>query len=94
MSTTRITARPRWSADSNELFFDASGVLSAVTITDDGPSVPKALFPGLQDLAPHNFDVAGDRFLVLLNPGTITATGEVPPITIIVNWKSGLATRR
>jgi serine/threonine protein kinase/Tol biopolymer transport system component len=100
VSTTRITAHPRWSADGHELFFDASGTMSAVSITEEGPlkdlklDVPKALFAGLQDFPPHNFDVAGDRFLVLMNPGAINAAGNVPPITIIVNWQSGLPTRR
>ena len=59
------------------------------------PGAPKSLFTGLMNF-PHNFDVAdrAERFLVLLNAGTLTATGGPPPITVVVNWKSGLSLPR
>ena len=95
--SNRLAAHPRWGSDGKELFFDSGGTMTAVSITDTGPrgelmpAAPKRLFTGLSDLPPHNFDVAGagQRFLVLLSP-QLTSTGQLPPITVVVNWKSGL----
>jgi len=58
------------------------------------PGTPQPLFAGLLDQPPHNFDVAdaGQRFLVLMTPGA--ATGALAPITVVVNWKSGLSLTR
>jgi eukaryotic-like serine/threonine-protein kinase len=90
-------AHPRWGSNGKELFFDNGGTMAAVTVTglESGgkPGAPTRLFPGLQNV-PHNFDIAdtaGRRFLVLLTPGI---TGEAAPITVVVNWKSGLSLGR
>ena len=90
---------PRWGPDGKELFFDAGGTMMAVSVTRLGPGdeirpgAPKRLFDGLLALPPHNFDVAHDgrRFLVLLSPGIATRSA---PITVVVNWKSGLSLGR
>jgi eukaryotic-like serine/threonine-protein kinase len=92
-------AHPRWGSD-DELFFDITGTMAAVRVTGLGvggefkPGAPTRLFNGLTALPPHNFDVArgGQRFLVLLAPGAVT--GEAAPITVVVNWKSGLSLGR
>ena len=98
-SAGATTADPRWGSD-DELFFDITGTMAAVRVTGLGvggefkPGAPTRLFNGLTALPPHNFDVAnaGRRFLVLLAPGAVT--GVVAPITIVVNWKSGLSLGR
>jgi Tol biopolymer transport system component/aminoglycoside phosphotransferase (APT) family kinase protein len=93
-------AKPRWGLDpkEKELFFDSQGTMMAARLTEVGPrgdlmvSAPVRLFNGLGNSGIHNFDVAqGGRFLVLLTPGRATAGA---PITIVVNWKSGLALGR
>jgi hypothetical protein len=102
VSNGGIAAHPRWGSDGKELFFDGSGTMMAVSTPDAGPrgelkaGAPKRLFMGLHDMPPHNFDVTdrGQRFLVLLNPESLTAAGGVPPITVVVNWKSGLSLGR
>jgi eukaryotic-like serine/threonine-protein kinase len=95
-----VAARPRWGSDGMELFFDTTGTMRAVRVTglESGgefrSSVPTRLFNGLTSTSLHNFDVtdAGQRFLVLLNLGAVT--GEAAPITVVVNWKSGLSLGR
>ena len=98
VSVGKIAAFPRWSLDGQELYFDIGGILAAVNVSglegsEFTPSVPRPLFSGLQAL-PHNFDVtrAGRRFLVLLTQGTTTGVAE--PITVVLNWKSGLSQAR
>jgi dipeptidyl aminopeptidase/acylaminoacyl peptidase len=85
-----------------ELFFDAGSVMSAVSVTAPGPpdelrlGQPQPLFRGLLDEPPHNFDIANDgrRFLVLLTPNTGAQAATEVPVTVVVNWKSGLALSR
>ena len=99
VSSGRLGTHPRWGPDGKELFFDAGGTMMAVSVTRLGPGdeirpgAPKRLFDGLLALPPHNFDVAHDgrRFLVLLSPGIATRSA---PITVVVNWKSGLSLGR
>jgi len=105
VSTGRIGATPRWSADGKELFFDAGSVMSAVSVSSPGPpgelrlGQPQPLFRGLLAEPPHHFDIASDgrRFLVLLTPrvvaGTQGAATEVP-VSVVVNWKSRLVLAR
>ena len=95
----RLSAHPRWGLDGKELFFDVGGQMTAVSVagleeSEFTPGVPRSLFDGLLDLPPHNFDVTdtGRRFLVVLPRGT--ATGAVAPITVVLNWKSGLPLAR
>ncbi|MDO8677508.1 MAG: protein kinase [Acidobacteriota bacterium] len=96
VSTTNLdTMSPRWRPDGKELFFDVSGQLTVVDLTGTIPGtafkagVPTPLFRGLQNLPPHNYDVAPDgrRFLVLSAPSLLA---EAAPITVVVNWMSGL----
>ena len=99
VSSGRLGTHPRWGPDGKELFFDAGGTMMAVSVTRLGPGdeirpgAPKRLFDGLLALPPHNFDVAHDgrRFLVLLSPGILRRSA---PITVVVNWKSGLSLGR
>jgi len=94
ISNTRGTA-PRWRTDGKELYYDRAGTLMAVDLTGtmpDGPlkaGTPQELFPGLQNVPPHNYDLSPDgrRFLVL-SPETVL--GASPPIIVVFNWKSGL----
>jgi serine/threonine-protein kinase len=100
VSNGRAAGNPRWGSN-GELFFDVGGTMTAVSTMDGEsrsefrPGASKSLFTGLMNF-PHNFDVAdrAERFLVLLNAGTLTATGGAPPITVVVNWKSGLSLPR
>jgi Tol biopolymer transport system component len=91
-----VAARPRWGSSGKELFFDTTGTMTVVRLTglESGgefrSSAPDPLFNGLTSASLHNFDVTdAGRFIVLLAPGAVT--GEAAPITIVVNWKSGLS---
>ena len=72
--------------------------MSAVSVSAPGPTgelrlgQPQPLFRGLLDEPPHNFDIANDgrRFLVLVTPNTATQAATDVPVTVVVNWKSGL----
>jgi Tol biopolymer transport system component len=97
---TVAAAHPRWGSD-EELFFDITGTMTAVRVTGVGsggefkPGAPTPLFNGLANPSLHNFDIAddaGQRFLVLMAPGSVT--GDSAPITVVVNWKSGLSLGR
>jgi eukaryotic-like serine/threonine-protein kinase len=96
-----IATHPRWGSNGKELFFDTTGTLTAVRVTglepggEFTPSAPTRLFNGLGNPSLHNFDIAddaGQRFLVLMAPGSVT--GDAAPLTIVVNWKSGLSLGR
>ncbi len=92
----RVGAHPRWGTDGKELFFDIMGTMAAVSVTGLGPETSsdqarrRHCLRDCSAAAPHNFDVAdaGQRFLVQLVPG------EALPITVVVNWKSGLSLGR
>jgi Tol biopolymer transport system component len=98
VSSGRVGTHARWSPQGDELFFDGGGIMYAVSVTglESGSEFrlgpPKRLFDGLLALAPHNFDVLdAGRFLVMLAPETGTGTA---PITIVMNWQSGLSLAR
>ena len=98
VSSGRIGTHAHWSPQGDELFFDGGGIMYAVSVTGLEPGgefrlgPPKRLFDGLLALAPHNFDVLdAGRFLVMLAPETGTGTA---PITIVMNWQSGLSLAR
>jgi hypothetical protein len=57
---------------------------------------PQPLFGGILDEPPHSLDIASDgrRFLVLLTANTGTQAASAVPVTVVVNWKSGLALAR
>ena len=67
----------------------------AVEITSSVPGksfqagATRDLFGGLMNLPPHNYDVVpdGSRFLILTAGDGST---EVSPLTVILNWTSGL----
>lgn len=98
VSTTSSGAFPRWRADGREIFYDASGRMMAVDVTEATPGTAfragstRDLFGGLMNLPPHNYDVApdGNRFLTLTAGDGST---DVPPLTVILNWQSALSAR-
>ena len=59
-------------------------------------SRPRQLFTGPLDLPPHNFDVelGGNAFLKVMAPELATPGSAGAPITVTVNWQSGLPLSR
>ncbi len=93
--STEFGTFPRWRPDGKELFYDRSGQMMVVDLTGTVPGgqfkagTPQELFPGLNNLAPHNYDVTpgGRRFLLLAAP-TLSAGGS--PIVVVLNWMAGV----
>ena len=91
--------RPKWRGDGKELFYVsvAGSNIMAVGIrtsaTGAESDTPRLLFttPGLAPPGPvpSPYDVAADgqRFLMLLPPGSRRG---VAPLTVVVNWQAGL----
>ena len=94
-------AHPRWGPDGKELFFDAGGTMTAVSVTglepgsEFRPGAPKPLFRRAPELFPAQFRCRRheDSASSCCWPGTST-TGAAAPITVVVNWKSGLSLAR
>ena len=89
---------PRWRRDGRELFYLAADQkLMAVAVSGDATfhaAEPKALFEmrgiSLNRLRyPYAVTADGQRFLVNLPVGQDTSS----PITVVLNWQSGLAAR-
>ena len=88
-------AQPRWRGDGKELFFVAAdGKMTAVAVkavTERKPSfeagAPVPLFDAFVK-PPFQYDVTADgkRFLV----NTTTPLPVSPPLTVVVNWTTGL----
>jgi hypothetical protein len=89
--------QPRWRRDGKELYYlAADGKLMAVDITADAKidsGTPRELFDTELTLSPLNDQYRvtpdGQRFLVLKPVTEATPT----PITVVLNWQSGLAAR-
>ena len=86
-------SRPKWRRDGKEIFYlSANGELMAAAVKDNGSSletgIPKPLFQ--MHLAPFSpsFDVTpdGQRILAVSSSATKLPT----PITVVVNWDTGL----
>ena len=83
-------SEPYWRKDGTELFYLAADRnLMAVPVklgTTITPGTPKALFPVPLSEQQHSYAVTGDgqRFLVS------RLAGEMPPITVVLNWEAGL----
>ena len=84
---------PRWRGDGRELYYVATdGRLMVVPIGDGGtpdPGAPKALFQTMfREGAYGSYAVSrdGQRFLMKVPP----ASGDLTPITVIVNWTGAL----
>jgi len=94
-------ASPRWRADGREIFFLTSDRKLWSVDVKSGPStfeasVPKLLFETRVTAPNDNFfayDVAPDgrRFLMTTVPGDNESN---EPITVVLNWHAGLASRK
>jgi serine/threonine protein kinase len=87
---------PRWRRDGKELFYrSAAGDFMAVDVKTTGETIqtlmPRQLFPAIPGV--HAWDVAADgqRFLIS-TPLRSTAAPVADPVTVVLNWKSTLAT--
>jgi Tol biopolymer transport system component len=82
-------SHPRWSTDSNELFFLylGTGIMAVEVDTSDGfaAGIPELLFTAASFLPPTGYDVSrdGQRFLVPLVSEDNDSDGT---ITVVVNW--------
>lgn len=91
--------RPRWRGDGKELFYVslvgtnimAAGIrLSPAGVESDTPRVlftTPALAPADPVPSPYDVTADGQRFLMLLPPGSRRG---VPSLTVVVNWQAGL----
>jgi hypothetical protein len=91
--STRGGVQPEWRADGRELYYLAlDGTMMAVEMKPKGSTieagVPEPLFQTGIGVDPLNDQYAvtadGQRFLV------VTPAGELPPITVVVNWTAEL----
>ena len=80
----------RWRRDGKEIFYLAGNTLMAAAVTAKGSrfevGAVQRLFevPMVDGYWPYDVSRDGQRFLVN------TLEGEVPPLTIVVNWPAGL----
>ena len=96
VSTSPATVgHPRWSPTGRELFFDASGQLTVVSITANRDGMiagrEQRLFGGLSNLPPHNFDVAPDGQHIMALLGPRGAANVAPPLRVVTHWTRLLA---
>jgi len=83
-------SEPYWRKDGTELFYlaaDRNLMAAPVKLgTSIAPATPKSLFPVTVGAVRHSYAVTGDgqRFLVS------RLAGEMPPITVVLNWEAGL----
>ena len=88
---------PRWRADGRELFYIArNGTLMAAAVNGQGADFDVngttplfELHPGTGGGYPYDVSADGKHFLV----NTIGEATAQPPITLVVNWASGLRKR-
>ncbi len=86
--------QPRWRGDGKELFYlDRDRKVMAVDVRATAQSFDRGAPRGLFDSRINNFSRAyapspdGARFLMPVPQG---ARGEAPPLTVVVNWLSGV----
>jgi hypothetical protein len=91
--------KPRWRGDGKELFYMApDGKLMAVEVKATAATfdraTPQALFESRSDVPAGSGNVwgyvpsaDGKRFLISTAPG---AAAELPPLTVVVNWLTGV----
>ena len=87
---------PRWRRDGKELFF-ASRDMRLLSVEVSGGAafhagVPRRVFEAPIGSNPMGWDVTADgqRFAILQRAESSTVT---PPITVVLNWPSGLGKR-
>jgi serine/threonine protein kinase len=82
---------PRWRRDGKELYFLSATRLFAVDVSLSPTfqaGVPRVLFPATS--GPTPFDVSGDGQQFVKFSTASTANEPPPPITVVLNWQSGL----
>ena len=89
-------SRPKWRRDGKEIFYlSPAGELMAAKVRQNGPSLeidpPTRLFRARTESFLPSYDASADgqRFLVVSS----SLQKQPSPITVVVNWDSGLRTR-
>src|SRR5262249_47192044 len=93
--SNRGGGNPRWRADGKELFYmslDSKMMAATIRTTDVGVrgDTPHELFATLAlPSVQHSYDVSADGQRFLISP-QVEGRNIVPPLTVIVNWDTGL----